>query len=100
MMRCHAHNDMHRIARGGDPEQIEKKEKKRTNFQVTRVSAVRSSQFVEVISISNLARTGNMKRRLVEGHSFIGAPAIKTTHCDDEHSGVQEDASFSTLGAS
>ena len=55
---------------------------------------------MKVISILNLARTGKMKRRLVEGHSFIRAHAIKTTHGDDDRSGVQEDSSFSTLGAS
>ena len=48
----------------------------------------------------NLARTGKMKRRLVEGHSFIGAPAIKVAHGDEDRSVVQDDASFSTLGAS
>ena len=55
---------------------------------------------MEVISILNLARTGKMKRRLLEGHSFIGAPAIKTTHGNDDRSGVQEDTSFLALGAS
>ena len=55
---------------------------------------------MEVITILNLARTGKIKRRLVEGHSFIRAPAIKTTRGDDDRFGVQEDASFSTLGAS
>ena len=41
-----------------------------------------------------------MKRLLVEGHSFFGAPAAKTVRGDDDRSVVQDVASFSTLGAS
>ena len=55
---------------------------------------------MEVINILNVALAGKMKRRLVEGHNLSEAPAIKTTHGDDDRSGVKVDASFSTLGAS
>ena len=55
---------------------------------------------MKVISVLNLARTGKMKRRLVEGHSFFGAPAAKTARGNDDCFGVQDDASFLTLRVS
>ena len=49
---------------------------------------------MKVLSIFNLARTGKMKHRLVQGHSFLGAPAAKTAFGSDDRSVVQDEASF------
>ena len=96
MMPCHAHNDVPRIARDGDPELKKLKEKNSLSSWPSI-----SSEVLVVCESYKCFEFGSHwqdEASTSRGAQLFGAPAAKTARGDDYRSGVPDDASFSTLG--